>query len=326
MKRRSCIPIAGQESPGPVPGLEPGSELLAILRPYVRHCGDSRRPAWRIPSRKLLDYLLVYIAEGRGRFIVAGRSYEAGPGDLFWIPPDTAHDMEGFYPGMHCLYVHFDLLYRPAHSHWDFSIPGGMLDLAELRPLMHPPVDDPRLVSLTGRLRGPTNRRAGQLIHDICAEAARAQPFAGLRMSGLLMEIVAELLRGREGLPEESMAHIPLIESTADRMVRQCAAPESLPELARRCELSVSQFRHLFYRHYGCSPRTYVRRARLRKARELMVGTALTLSEIATQVGFETVHSLSRAFRAEEGLSPTQYRRCAPVRTRVEGRSVPYAQ
>jgi AraC-like DNA-binding protein len=57
-----------------------------------------------------------------------------------------------------------------------------------------------------------------------------------------------------------------------------------------------------------------------------MVGTPLTLSEIAREVGFETVHSFSRAFRAEEGLSPTQYRRCAPARTRVEGRSDPYAR
>jgi AraC-like DNA-binding protein len=326
MKRRSCIRIADATSPDPVPGLEPGNDLLANLRPYVRHCGDSRRPAWHVEPRKLLDYLLVHIAEGRGRFIVAGRSYEAMPGDLFWVPPDTVHDMEGFAPGMHCSYVHFDLLYRPAHSHWDFSIPGGMTDLAELRPLMHPPVPDPRLAALTGCIRGPTNLRVGQLILDICAEATRAQSFAGLRMSGLMVEIVAELLRGREGLPVEYMAHIPLIETTAELMVRQCMTPLTLPDLARRCRLSVSHFRYLFHRHYGCSPRTYVRRARLNKARELMVGTALTLSEIAAQVGFETVHSLSRAFRAEEGLSPTQYRHCAAVRTRVEGRNAPYAR
>lgn len=309
-----------------MPGMEPGSELLESLRPYVRHCGDSRRPAWRIEARKLLDYLLVYIAEGSGRFIVDGCAHEAVPGDLFWIPPDTIHDMEGFEPGMHCCYVHFDLVYRPTHSHWDFSIPGGMVDLGELRPLMHPPMREGRLAILTGRIRGPTNRRVGRLILDICAEAARAQPFAGLRMSGLMMEIVAELLRGQEGLPVESVARIPGIEAAADRMVRQCPEPPSIGVLARECGLSPSHFRHLFHRHFGCSPRTYVRRARLRKARELMVGTAATLSEIAAQVGFETVHSLSRAFRAEEGLSPSEYRRCAAIHTRVEGRGTPYAR
>jgi len=122
------------------------------------------------------------------------------------------------------------------------------------------------------------------------------------------------------------MARIPRIELAAGRLVRECPAPPSLVELARECELSPGHFRHLFHRHYGCCPRTYVRRARLRRARELMVDTAATLSEIAVQVGFETVHSLSRAFRAEEGLSPSEYRRCAAVRTRVEGRHTPYAR
>ena len=324
MKRRSCTRNAEKVGADPMPGLEPGAELLAVLRPYVRHCGDSRREAWRIPSRKLLDYLLVYIAAGRGRFAVGNSVYEAEPGDLFWIPPNTLHDMQGYGPEMHCPYVHFDLVYRPEHSHWDFSIPGGMTDLTELRPLMHPPVDAPLLESLTGRIRGYTNRRVGQMIREICVEAARAQPYAGLRLSGLVLEIVAEILRGRSGLPVEYMTHIPLLETVADVMVRESADAPSLPELARRCELSVSHFRYLFHRHFGCSPRTYVRRARLRKARELMVGTALTLSEIAEQVGFETVHSFSRAFREEEGVPPTEYRRCTSVHTRVEGRNTPY--
>lgn len=326
MKRRTCTSIAGRGGADPVPGWEPGCGLLAALRPFVRHCGDRWRPAWRIGTRKLLDYLLVYIAEGRGRFEVEGHAYDAIPGDLFWIPPDTPHEMEGFPPGMQCPYVHFDLLYRPEHSHWDFSIPEGMTDLSELQPLMHPPVRDSRIQALTGRIRGHTNRRVGQLIRDICAEAGRAQPFAGLRMSGVMLEIVAEILRGREGLPVEYMAHIPLLEEVADVMARDCAELPRVGRLARHCELSVSHFRYVFRRHFGCSPRTYVRRARLRKARELMVGTALTVSEIAAQVGFATVHSFSRAFRAEEGLSPMDYRRCAPVRTRVEGRRTPYAR
>jgi AraC-like DNA-binding protein len=291
----------------------------------VRQCGDSHRPAWSLASRKLLDYLLVYIADGRGRFAVGGREYEAEPGDLFWIPPDTLHAMEGYAPGMHCPYVHFDLLYRAEHSHWDFSIPGGMTELPpEFARLMHPRLQHAMLDSLPYRIRGHTNRRVGQLIQDVCMEAARAQPFAALKMSGLVTEAIAEILRGQERLGGEYMAHIPLLEKTAGLMIRECASALTVQHLARQCQLSVSHFRHLFTRHYGCSPRTYLRRARLQKAKELMVSTAMTLTEIADRLGFETVHSLSRAFRDEVGLSPSEFRHCATVRTRVEGRSAPY--
>jgi len=333
MKQRNCTRIADEKSApavfvdrgsGPMPGMEPGCELLAVLRPYVRHCGDRRRPAWRIGPRRLLDYLLVYIAEGRGRFSLEDSAWEVGEGDLFWVPPDTLHEMEGFAPGMLCPYVHFDLLYRPSHSHWDFSIPGGMTDLSELQPLLHPPLGIPRLDALAGRIAGHTNRRVGQLIQEVCAEAARAQPYAALRLSGLMMEVVAEILRGTEGLAVEHMGHIPSLERAAEVLVRDCAAPPSLEVLARQSQLSPGHFRLLFQRHFACPPRSYLRRARLRKARDLMVASSLTLSEIAGIVGFGTVHSLSRAFRAEEGLSPTEYRRCFPVRTRVEGRATPY--
>lgn len=311
---------------GVIPGLEPGSELLAMLRPYVRHCGDSRRPAWKIGGRKLLDYLLVYIAEGRGRFEVAEKEYDAEPNDLFWIPPDTMHAMEGYAPGMHVPYVHFDLVYRPTHSHWDFSIPAGTTDLGELRPLMHSRVDHHLLKSLCGRIRSHTNRRVGELIRDVCAEASRAQPFAGLRMSGLMTEAVAEILRGRVGLPEEQMGHAACLEKAGSEIVRRCHEQLEMGEFARMCSLSASHFRLLFSRHYGVSPREYARRARIRKARELMVSSAKTLSEIAAEVGFETIHSFSRAFRDVEGIAPSEYRRCDEVRTRVEGRREPYSR
>jgi AraC-like DNA-binding protein len=310
-----------------MPGVEPGHELLALIQPYVRHCGDSHRPAWSMGPRKLLDFLLVYIAEGKGRFVIAGESYAAEPGDLFWIPPDTLHSMEGFAPGMHCPYVHFDLVYRPSHSHWDFTIPSGMKNLDELRPLLHERVRHPLLLRLKGRIRSHTNRRAGGLIQDICAEAARAQPFAGLLMSGMMTLVVAEILRGKTGLPAEQMAHAPFLEQAADIISRRCHENLRLREIAKSCELSASHFRFLFNRHFGMTPRAHLRRARLRRARELMVGTGMTLSEIALKSGFATVHSFSRAFRAVEGLAPREYRRCAEeVRTRVEGRKTPYSR
>ena len=330
MKRQTFTRIANtRQSTGgtePVPGIEPGHELLALLRPYVRHCGDSHRLAWSIGSRKLLDFLLVYIVSGKGRFAIDDEDYEAASGDLFWIPPDTRHRMEGFAPGMHCVYVHFDLIYRPTYSHWDFSIPGGMEDLRELRPLLHERIRHPLLKRLKGRIRNHTNQRVGGLLQEICAEAARAQPFAGLRMSGLMMEVVAEILRGESHLPSEQLAHAPFLERAADTLYQRCHENLRLREIAKSCELSASHFRSLFHRHFGITPRAFLRRARLRRAQELMVGTAMTLSEIAQKSGFATIHSFSRAFRAQEGISPREYRKCASeVHTRVEGRRTPYS-
>ncbi len=284
-------------------------ELLGLLRPYVRHCGDHRRAAWRIAARKLLDYLLVYIADGRGRFEIDGTAYEAEPGDLFWIPPGTVHAMEGYPPSMDCPFVHFDLLYRPGMSHWEWNVPGGTMDLARFGRRNHPQLTHPLLDALPGRIRAYNNHRVGGLIREVVAEHRRAQPHCELRLTGLMLGIVAEILRGGESLAGNCDEHVPLLEESAAYIRDNCRGTVRIEEMAAYCELSPSHFRTLFGRHFGCSPRTYLRRARIMRAKEMMIGSPLNFSEIAGRCGFANVHSFSRAFRAVEGISPSQYRR-----------------
>lgn len=306
-----------------IPGLEAGLDLLARLRPYLRSCGNERRGAWHNPQRRLLDYLVVYIADGHGTANVAGRDYRLAPGDLLWIPPDTEHEMRGDPPSMRCPYVHCDLIYRPSHSHWSFHIPGGTTELGELAPLCHPPLADPALHRLTGRIRCWTNARCGELIERICDEAARAQPYAGLAASGMLLELIAEILRGQRAAPGAG-GHMPGLEAAADHLTRSCHTAVGIDDAAEIAGLSPSRFRSCFAAHYGCPPRTWLLRARLRRAKHLMLGSDLRLSTIAERCGFANVHNLSRAFRRAEGISPSQWRRYGPPRHLVEGRVVDY--
>jgi AraC-like DNA-binding protein len=283
-------------------------KLIAWIRPYVRQCGDERRPAWHLGERSLLDYLLVYIAEGTGRFTIGGVACEASPGSLFWIPPRTPHEMEGYPPSMVCPYVHFDLIYRPGASDWNFSIPAGMLDLEQYDRLAHPEVEDSVLGALCGALVAHNNRRIDDLIREICAEAARAQPHADLRMSGLMTKILAEVLRGQEGLRGDYGRHAPGLEEAADYIRDHCETGLGMPEVARIAGLSPSHFRKVFALHFGMSPREFQRRSRITKAKQLMLGSTLNASEIAQILGFATVHSFSRAFKDVEGIAPTAYR------------------
>ena len=292
-----------------IPGYEPGIALLSELRPYVRQFGADRRGPWTFGARKLLDYLLVYIAEGRGAFTIAGTRYDAAPGDLFWIPPDTLHAMEGYPPSMVCPYAHFDLVYRPLVSHWDFTVPAGMTDFAELAPLMHPDMSHTPLGKLCGKLQAYSNRRIGELLFEIAAEGGRAQPYASLRMSALMLEIVAEVLRGLAGISAECDPHMPQLLQAADFIRQNCRRDVSVDQAADVCGLSPSHFRRLFAAQFGCCPRTYLRRARIMRAKQLLIGSPMTLSQVAPQCGFATVHSFSRAFHATEGMPPSLYRR-----------------
>lgn len=300
--------------------------MLTWMRPYLRHCGESWRPAWHIGRRRLLDFLLVYVDGGRGKFSVDDDVFGMESGDLFWTPAGAVTEMEGFAPGMFCVYLHFDLIYRPEVSHWDFSIPAGMLDLGEVAPLMHPPLPEGPVRGLRGRIRGPGNHAVSVLMREACGEAARGQPFAALRISALIQEIVALILRMREGAGATGSEALPALEEGAALLRQQCHRNVRVEEAARAAGLSPGYFRKLFHMHYACSPREYLHRARIQLAKQFMMEHRLNLSQIATRCGFATVHNLSRAFKASEGRAPSEYRRFGRSHIRVESRKTPYVR
>ncbi len=310
-----------------IPGWSPGSRLLADLRPYVRQCGCERRHAWHIGPRKLLDFLLVYIEDGTGRFRIADEEFEARPGDLFWIPPGVIHEMTGFPPSMLCPYAHFDLVYRPDFSHWDFVIPEGMTELGELTGLMHPPVAE-EFMALQGKPAIAHSHLVGERLHLICEQATRATPYAQLWMSAAMVEILAIMLEACESESAEAGVQYRIaLERTARYMRNHCQGPQSIPVLARRTGLSTCYFRRLFRHNFGMSPHAYLMQARLNRAKDLMLHTALSLSEIAEEAGFSSIHNFSRAFTRLQGSSPSEFRRVGrTVPVQVEGRVASYCR
>ena len=78
-------------------------------------------------------------------------------------------------------------------------------------------------------------------------------------------------------------------------------------EIANHLGISEVYLRKLFLSHYGTTPRQYILDARIRKAKQLLVDTPLTVSEIAEKCGFSSVYHFCRAFKARAEQTPTQY-------------------
>ncbi|AQQ08290.1 Xylose operon regulatory protein [Sedimentisphaera cyanobacteriorum] len=64
-----------------------------------------------------------------------------------------------------------------------------------------------------------------------------------------------------------------------------------------------------FKRHLRCSVHDYIRRCRIRKICELLIETNLTISEISYKMHFPDPDHVSRYFKKQKGISPTQYRK-----------------
>lgn len=101
------------------------------------------------------------------------------------------------------------------------------------------------------------------------------------------------------------------------------AAPLNRPlkelTLARAMKLSVSQLNRLFVEATGSTPRSYADRRRFDAARSALLGSAVSVKQVAFALGFNQPSHFSAWFRKKTGLYPTQFRDARADTTRVLG-------
>ena len=84
--------------------------------------------------------------------------------------------------------------------------------------------------------------------------------------------------------------------------------PLTVDRLAARCGLSPFHFIRAFRAAFGATPHQYLRERRLDRAKELLVTTALPVTEVCDQIGFQSLGSFSTLFRRITGETPAEYR------------------
>lgn len=82
----------------------------------------------------------------------------------------------------------------------------------------------------------------------------------------------------------------------------------STQDLAQAVNLSSSYLAHLFKAETGISLLQYLKSLRLRKAKELMDTTFLSVKQIRSRVGAGDKGHFARDFKKTYGLTPAQYR------------------
>lgn len=120
--------------------------------------------------------------------------------------------------------------------------------------------------------------------------------------------IVRGLLSNASEKPATLSAHSPSYGRLMQTHVNATLArPFSLVNVARDCALSPFTASRVFHRESGLPLRVYVRRLRLRTALA-RIAARHDLSQVALQLGFFDHAHFTKAFRAEFGIAPSQWR------------------
>lgn len=86
-----------------------------------------------------------------------------------------------------------------------------------------------------------------------------------------------------------------------------------LEDIARDVGMSRPHFFNLFRRDTGLTPMAYFSMVRMETAFKQIAETRNSLLDISLQLGFESPGNFTRFFNLQNGISPSQYRRCVSV-------------
>lgn len=120
-------------------------------------------------------------------------------------------------------------------------------------------------------------------------------------------------LRAQVGVSHRGLIRV------AQLMEENIEKPLSLEKIAKATGLSRRQIERLFKRDLHCVPKHYYLQMRLRRARELLLQTAMPIMDITTACGFQSPPHFSKCYRMQFGHPPSAERKIADRREEPAG-------
>ena len=139
---------------------------------------------------------------------------------------------------------------------------------------------------------------------------SRVMPRRQLEAAMRLLEIFAEQLAMMSNVIATRASNAdPLAVVRAKHFIRENLQEDiSLQDIARAACTSTFYICKLFKKHTGINLTEYISRLRVERSRELLANPNLRVSEIAFEVGFQSLTHFNRVFRKIVGEAPTDHR------------------
>lgn len=250
---------------------------------------------YTIGEHKQFCYEISYIVSGKGQFFTNGCSYAVKKGDIYLSMPGECHDgvADKIDP------------FRYFYAGFNFVDSQN-----EQNPFNH-------IKRMFDQLKNPVIPDKFN-IHDpfvnIFNEIINVNNFTSLMMRTYLHQIVVIAYRNFFDSWEKNYAPRNDTEKTK-RIVYEIINYidvnllniKDLSEIAEELGYNYSYISRIFTIETGLSIQEYHNKKRFEKAVELLKESELSITQIAENLQYQSIHSFSRAFRKNFGISPTEY-------------------
>ena len=242
-------------------------------------------PTWRPRGR--VDWQLIYIAAGKGHFILDNKEVVVPAGNMVLYQPKE--EQHYFYLGedrTQAWFVHFTgREVRNILSHYEIPLEGHIIN-----------------TGLSREYEDYFRKMRDELV------ACR------WGYEEMLVYLFRELLmtmhrRMEENLPQFSGFASKEIDFAKDYFSEHYNEDINIEEYALSRHVSTSWFNKSFKSAVGTTPMKFILAIRIRNAQILLETTDYNISDIASMVGYDNPFYFSRLFRKQKGISPAAYRK-----------------
>ena len=257
---------------------------------YITECGrEACAPGHRYGPAVRKYHLMHLVSSGHGVFDDGHRRRQLRAGQGFMIFPDgiTVYAADDTLP-------------------WDYTWVGfsgegaaALVESAGITP--ERPVFD----------LGPYAATALGICHDLCEDMALLNLNQQAALGGL-QRLMAYIAQARsDASPQRGGDSGSRCWQRAQWAMQANfqRADYRVEDVAAYVGLSRSQLFRVCRRYAGSSPQRVLAELRFSRARQLLSGTALTLTEVALSSGYASAARLGEVFRDALGMTPTEYRR-----------------
>ena len=243
---------------------------------YVSTVGAGDEVAVYRPSG-IKTNMILYTAEGEGTAFIGGKKYELPERSVLFLPTKTTHFYERKSTTWHTYWVSF----------------GGSVDFFGESPLIWSVPQDFDFVGYHSEVLK-------------CSESPKNSIESSVALYSLLV-------RCREFASAENVSLHRLngkMDKVTDWIYDRFADNFEISEAAALIGVSPEHFCRMFKECTGKRPFEYVTELRIEHAKSLLVSDEdISISEIASEIGYSDTSYFIRKFRSAEGISPGKYRK-----------------
>lgn len=127
-------------------------------------------------------------------------------------------------------------------------------------------------------------------------------------LSGIVFHMIGLVLSVSKNKMFEVSDMSSKIEQAKIIMNENIASNLEPEDLAMKLNISYSWFRRIFKEYTGYAPAKYFQELKLRKAKQLLIDTPLSVKEISFSLGFQSTEYFFMFFKKHTGFTPLGYR------------------